>query len=140
MRTDRMVPEPPRKVTGPLTAAVALALICLAVGVVGFLRLRGGPAGFPTAPGTYEADGWRYTYVVEGKGTRSERRIGTLFRDGKQVTGDVGDTQETPLGRFALFPAGAYDSGWVNTRTYDRPVFDSSGDLLPGVRRLLRVR
>jgi len=120
--------------------AVTLAVVCLALALVGFLRLRGGPAGFPTAPGEYEKNGWGYTYAITGKGTRSERRVGTLFRGGKQVAGDVGDTQETPLGRFALFPAGTYDSGWINTRTYDRPVFDSSGNLLPEVRRLLRVR
>ncbi len=95
---------------------------------------RGLPCDYPTKPGTYRKDGWEYTYTITGKGTRSETREGVLKKDGKQVGGGKGEIIETPLGRLQYFQD-RYNSGWLNTLTYDMPVFP--GDAEKGAKKYL---
>ena len=99
-------------------------------------RVLHSPAGFPTKPGSYALDGWRYQYTVTAPWTRSERRTGRLYEGGAEITGSLGEIRETPLGRFAFFGRNGqrYNAGWLNTMTYDRPVFDPDGRVLPDVQ------
>jgi hypothetical protein len=89
---------------------------------------RSSKVGFPTEPGIYESQAWRYQYSIELSGTRSERRVGELFENGMRLEDAPGQILETPLGRFAFF-AFPYNQGWLNTLTYDRPVFTEDGRL-----------
>ncbi len=95
--------------------------------------LREAPEGacnFPTKAGTYGRLGWQYAYSVVAAGSRSETRLGTLKHNGKEVTGEKGKVIETPLGRFKYFNGDRYNSGWLNTLTYNQPVnFDMTGNL-----------
>jgi len=91
---------------------------------------------YPTTPGSYRLGEWQYTYEVRSEGTRSERRVGTLLRRGAVVRGSSGDVKETPFGRFVYFDT-MWESGWLNTRTYDRRVFDDDGEPLEEVREFL---
>jgi len=97
-----------------------------------------GSAGYPTSPGTYQSGAWKYVYVTQLKRTRSETRIGKLYQNGTLVAGKIGQTRSTPVGVFALFPSTGYNQGWLNTRTYDRPVFGPDGKLLPEVKSIFR--
>jgi hypothetical protein len=94
-------------------------------------------AAFPTKPGVYKHKGWRYEYTVENSGTRSEKRVGRLFLGGEEVKGAPGEILEEHLGRFVWFGVNGYNRGWLNTLTYDRPVFDNAGSLTPAARALL---
>ena len=67
------------------------------------------PCDYPTRPGTYKSGEWEYKYTIQDKGTRSERRIGKLERNGKEVAGKRGQVLDTPLGRFLYFGKGG---GW----------------------------
>jgi hypothetical protein len=87
----------------------------------------------PTQPGTYVMGEWTYTYAIRHKGSQSERRSGTLSRKGAIVAGEVGDVIDTSLGRFVWLDD-AYDSGWLKTATYDKPLFDAKGRLVPDVK------
>ena len=87
---------------------------------------KGKPCDFPTKPGKYEAGGWQYTYEIQAPKTRSEKRIGTLKKGGKEVAGKMGDVMETPLGKFKYYDT-MYNKGWLNTLTYDKPVFPEDG-------------
>lgn len=91
------------------------------------------PAAFPTRPGTHTAGEWRYEYTVSAPGTRSERRCGRLFESGVEIVGKLGEVRETPLGQFAYFGPEdrRYNAGWLNTLTYDKPVFGVDGRILP---------
>lgn len=84
------------------------------------------PCDFPTKLGTYRAEEWEYTYEILAPGTRSETRIGTLKQGGKEVQGKKGDVKECPLGRFKYHDT-RYNRGWLNTLTYDKPVFPDEG-------------
>jgi hypothetical protein len=81
-------------------------------------------AAFPTKPGEYRHKGWRYVYEVEAPGTRSERRTGRLFLEGREIIGFAGEILEEYLGKFVYFGTSGYNRGWLNTLTYDRPVFE----------------
>jgi hypothetical protein len=94
-------------------------------------------AAFPTKPGVYRHKGWRYDYTVEERGTRSERRVGRLFLDEREVTGARGELLEEFLGRFVYFGTSGYNRNWLNTLTYDRPVFDGAGSLTPAAREAI---
>jgi serpin B len=82
---------------------------------------------FPTRPGTYEAGEWEYTYAIESPGSRSETRIGALKQAGKAVAGKKDEVLDTPLGRFKFHDA-RYNKGWLNTLTFDTPVFKEDTD------------
>ena len=97
-------------------------------------------AAYPTKPGVYRHKGWRYEYAVEAVGTRSERRIGRLFLEEREVTGTPGELLEEFLGRFVYFGGTGYNRGWLNTLTYERPVFDDAGSLTPAAKKLSRRR
>jgi hypothetical protein len=94
-------------------------------------------AAYPTKPAVYRHKGWRYEYAVEAAGTKSERRMGRLFLDEREVTGSPGELLEEFLGRFVYFGSSGYNRGWLNTLTYDRPVFDDAGLLTPAAREAL---
>ncbi len=91
------------------------------------------PAAFPTKPGTYVRGALRYEYTVLAAGSRSERRRGRLFEGDQEIVGRPGEIRDTALGRFAYFgdAPGAYRAGWLNTLTYDKPVFGANGGILP---------
>jgi hypothetical protein len=81
---------------------------------------------YPTKPGVYETNGWKYEYAIHLKGSRSESRTGRLFFNGREITASHGAVTNTPLGRFR-FHQWAYERGWLNTLTRDYPVFDEAG-------------
>lgn len=122
------------------------ALIVVPIAVLGLIAwprlVAHRPAAFPTKPGSYTLGKWRYDYTVTLRGTRSECRSGCLYEGGAAITGAPGEIRETPLGRFVYFgsndpPAGGppyYNSGWLNTITYDRPVFGPDGQVLREVQ------
>jgi len=118
-----------------LIIALAIAGLVLMLLVAGYVNKRKA-GGHPTSPGTYQSGEWKYVYVVQLEGTRSETRIGSLYQNGALVTGTVGETRRTPVGVFALFPSTGYNQGWLNTRTYDRRVFGPDGKLLPELKGL----
>ena len=89
---------------------------------------RSPKASFPTKPGIYESQAWRYQYSIKSFGTWSEGRIGELFEKGIPLGGAPVEVLETPLGRFAFF-ALSYNRDWLNTLKYDRPVFTEDGTL-----------
>jgi len=89
------------------------------------------PCDFPTQPGTYKSGEWEYVYEIGNPGTQSERRTGRLLRNGVEVTGKPGEVQDTPLGQFLYFGKRPYNIGWLNTVTYDQPVFGREGRVLP---------
>lgn len=88
---------------------------------------------FPTEPGQHSLGDWIYQYDVLGRGTRSERRIGVLALEGFVEEGTHGEIRTTPLGTF-LYLEGWWNSGWLNTLTYDRPVFGVAGELTAEAR------
>lgn len=90
-------------------------------------------ASFPTKAGTYESGPWKYIYHITSKGSRSERRHGQLFQKGLPVPGTLGDVRDNPLGRFVYFgdKPQNYSRGWLNTLSYDKPVFDKAGKVIP---------
>ena len=104
-----------------LTTLLALLVLTLAAAARPD-EPKGKPCDFPTKPGTYKAEGWEYTYTITAKGTRSEKRVGVLKKDGKEVAGKEGEEMETLLGKFKFY-ATMYNKGWLNTLTYDKPVF-----------------
>jgi hypothetical protein len=83
---------------------------------------------YPTKPGVYETNGWKYEYIVAAKGSRSESRTGRLYCAGREITASHGTVTNTPLGRFR-FHQRSYNHGWLNTLTYDYPVFDEHGSI-----------
>lgn len=116
-----------------LLASYALFLALTALG----LRAGSPPAAsFPTRPGIYAGDVWRYDYSVTAPSTRSERRIGRLFWKGDEMTGAIGEVRTTSLGQFAYFGRDpkAYNRGCLNTLAYDRPVFGPGGQVLPTIQ------
>ena len=95
-------------------------------------------AAYPTKSGVYRHKGWRYVYEVEAPGTRSERRIGRLFLEDREISGFAGEILEEYLGRFVYFGTSGYNRGWLNTLTYDRPVFEGDSITVTStVKRLL---
>ncbi|MFO0839484.1 MAG: hypothetical protein U1D55_13290 [Phycisphaerae bacterium] len=116
--------------------AAVVCLLCVGGAYLSWRVVRpAGAVAFPSRSGSYSFGAWRYDYLVTATGTRSERRIGRLFERGRELAGSPGDVRDTPLGRFAYFGVGdtRYNIGWLNTLTYDMPVFDSDGRLLPEV-------
>jgi hypothetical protein len=83
---------------------------------------------FPSEPGQHQLGDWIYQYEVIARGTRSEQRIGVLAFEGIAVAGSVGEIKTTPLGEF-LYLDRWRDQGWLNTCSFDRPVFDKAGTL-----------
>jgi hypothetical protein len=130
---------------GFMLRALFLSIIVTATAVAQRVeqpRVRGTyhAAAFPTKPGVYRHKGWRYEYVVEDRGTRSERRIGRLFLEEREIIGQAGELLEEFLGRFVYFGASGYNRGWLNTLTQDRPVFDADGSLTAAARQTLPQR
>jgi len=99
-------------------------------------------AGYPTKPGTYSVDcddgKWIYKYVIAHRGTRSEKRRGRISINGKTVAGRHGDVRYTPFGKLLYLDLPFY-SGWLNTLTYDSPVFDKKGELLPELKETVEM-
>lgn len=101
------------------------------------VRSSAGAASFPTKQGVYIHKQWKYEYIIEKPGTRSEKRIGKLFLEGKEIKGDVGELLQENFGHFIYFGAAGYNQGWLNTLTYDRPVFSDDGGVSEAARPLL---
>ena len=104
-------------------------LLILGLLLVGMpLQSHASEVKHPTAAGDYENKNWKYSYKVESKGTKSERRIGMLFFEGKPVVGKIGEVRKTPWGNFIYFGKNnRWNQGWLNTLTYDQPVFGKDG-------------
>jgi len=94
-------------------------------------------ASFPTKPGEYIHKQWKYIYIIENEGTRSEKRIGKLYLEGKEVKGDQGELLQEHLGIFVYFGEIGFNQGWLNTLTYNQPVFDKNGEITADVRAML---
>jgi hypothetical protein len=94
---------------------------------------------FPVRAGKYAHKGWEYVYEVELKGTRSEKRIGRLFLNGKEIKGKIGELNQEPIGIFIYFGESGYNQGWLNTLTYDEAVFAEDGSPTPEVTSLLQA-
>ena len=97
------------------------------------------PVVFPTKAGEYSHKGWRYVYEIQHQGTRSERRIGRLFLNGKEVKGEIGELNQDPIGFFLYFGEHGYNQGWLNTLTYDHEVFGKDGGPTKQASDLLRA-
>jgi len=89
---------------------------------------------FPTRPGIYEQ--WEWKYVLHGDpSSNSQSSVvgGQLYRSGVEVVAEIGQVMDTPLGKFAYFgrekEADHYNWGWLNTCTYNDPVFDANGEV-----------
>jgi hypothetical protein len=92
---------------------------------------------FPTNPGEYIYKQWKYIYIIKNKGTRSEQRIGKLFLDGKEVKREKGELLQEYLGFFMYFGDIGFNQGWLNTMTYDTPVFvDDKFELTPDTKKI----
>jgi len=90
------------------------------------------PCDFPTRPGTHEHGSWKY--ILDGDPASTCESLvlnGRLFRDDKEIVGAIGDVIDTPLGTFAYFGTrhqlSHWNCGWLNTCTYNDPVFDAEG-------------
>jgi hypothetical protein len=72
-------------------------------------------------------------YVISAKGSKSERRQGTLAYDNKPVAGAAEyDRIRTPWGVMQHFGNGRdWNSGWLLKQTYDEPINAKKGRLLP---------
>lgn len=83
----------------------------------------------------YESGKWTYAYVICAKGTKSERRLGELSYDGKPIPGAAEfDRIKTPWGVMQYFgelSRQAWNSGWLLKATYDTPIDEKKGRLLP---------
>jgi hypothetical protein len=97
------------------------------------------PVTFPAKAGKYTHKGWEYVYEVELKGTRSEKRIGRLFLNGKEIKGKIGELNQEPIGIFIYFGESGYNKGWLNTLTYDEAVFAEDGSPTSKVTSLLQA-
>ena len=82
---------------------------------------------------------WEYVYEIQSKGTRSEKRIGRLYQNGKEVKGEIGDLCQKPIGIFVYFGESGYNRGWLNTMTRDQKVFTKKTVLTPKVVELLKA-
>jgi hypothetical protein len=101
------------------------------------MRAHPNAASFPTKQGTYIHKQWKYVYEIKNEGTRSEVRIGRLFLEGKLIEGEPGELLQELFGHFIYFGDKGWNQGWLNTLTYNRPVFDSNGHLTEKARALL---
>lgn len=97
------------------------------------------PVTFPAKAGKFTHKGWEYVYEVELKGTRSEKRIGRLFLNGKEIKGKIGELNQEPIGILIYFGESGYNQGWLNTLTYDEAVFAEDGSPTPKVTSLLQA-
>ncbi|MDL5047548.1 hypothetical protein QQ054_16150 [Oscillatoria amoena NRMC-F 0135] len=75
------------------------------------VRSSAGAASFPTKQGVYIHKQWKYEYIIEKPGTRSEKRIGKLFLEGKEIKGDVGELTSGEFWSFYIFWGGGIQSG-----------------------------
>jgi hypothetical protein len=117
---------------------LVIFLICgLSASAEQVIRSKPNAAGFPTKPGEYIHKQWKYVYEIQNPGTRSEVRIGRLLLEGKPVVGKPGELLEELFGRFIQFGDRGWNRGWLNTLTYDRPVFDKDGNPTDEARHLL---
>lgn len=91
---------------------------------------------YPTQPGSYTVGEWQYSYEIQLKGSRSEKRVGMLYHKGVAVEGAYGDVKETPFGKFMYYNSG-WNSGWLNTTTYDRRVFSEDGSFTKEVQEMI---
>jgi hypothetical protein len=114
-------------------------ILLISAFAVSFGASLAGELAFPTQAGEYSHKGWKYTYEVSLKGTRSERRIGRLYLNGKEVKGQIGELHQEPIGTFIYFGDEGYNQGWLNTMTYDASVFADDGAPTPEVTKLLKV-
>ena len=133
-------PDPRRSVR--MTKILHLLLVFLAFS----LQAIAEPVAFPTKAGEYSYKGWKYVYEIQHQGTRSERRIGRLFLNGKEVKGEIGELNQEPIGFFLYFGEHGYNQGWLNTLTYDHEVFGKDGvptqqasDLLRAARKKMKT-
>jgi hypothetical protein len=86
--------------------------------------------------GAYESGKWKYDYTIGAKGSRSERRSGALTFDGKPIAGAAAsDRIKTPWGVMQYFgdPVAdrGWNSGWLLKQTYDQPLDEKKGRMLP---------
>ena len=100
---------------------------------------RAAPVTFPAKAGEYTSKGWKYVYEVKLKGTRSEKRIGRLFLNGKEIKGKISELHQEPIGIFIYFGESGYNQGWLNTLTYDKSVFAEDGSPTAEVLSLLQA-
>lgn len=97
------------------------------------------PVPFPTKPGSYSHQEWKYTYQILHPGTRSEQRIGTLFFQGKQVKGGIiGELLDEPIGKLCDFGETGFNRGWLNTLTGDRAIIDKDGNPTAACAKAIR--
>ena len=99
------------------------------------------PVAFPAKSGESSHKGWKYIYEIKFKGSRSEKRIGRLFLNGKEIKGKIGELSQESIGTFIYFGEFGYNRGWLNTLTYDEAVFAKDGSPTPEVvSRLQAIR
>jgi hypothetical protein len=121
-----------------MKALLAIFLISgLSISAEEVIRSQPNVAGFPTKPGEYIHKQWKYVYEIQNPGTRSEVRIGRLTLEGKPLVGEPGELLEELFGRFIYFSDRGWNRGWLNTLTYDRPVFDKDGNPTDEARQIL---
>lgn len=77
--------------------------LSIAVSLLSCVICGAEPVTFPAKAGKYAHKGWEYVYEVELKGTRSEKRIGRLFLNGKEIKGKIGELNQEPIGIFIHF-------------------------------------
>ena len=92
----------------------------------GFIAIRSNEGPNEHASGT-----WRYVLEIRAKGTKSETRVGLLFKEDKPVVAaKMGESITTPWGPMRWFGPPPhpirirlpYEFGWLARGTYDRPL------------------
>jgi len=114
-------------------------ILLLLISLVLCSRGSAEPVTFPTKAGEYSEKGWKYVYEIQHQGTRSERRTGRLFLNGKEVKGEIGELKQEPIGSFINFGEHGYNQGWLNTLTYDGKVFEKDGTASEQAKQLLHA-
>ena len=65
---------------------------------------------------------WKYWVEITNPESKSETRVGKLYRDGNEITGNKdAETVKTPWGLGRWCAVSQYEQGWLFVRTYDRP-------------------
>lgn len=64
-----------------------------------------------------------------------------MYYRGELFKGKVGDLVDEPIGRFAYFGENnSWNQGWLNTRTYDKPVFGPASNLTSEMEKFFEKR
>ena len=127
-------PHSPAMIPSLLCAMAILAAGCSGKPAVvdpsptepGFLAIQSNEG-----PNEHAAGTWRYVLEVRAKGTKSETRVGLLFKEDKPVVAaKMGESITTPWGPMRWFGPPPhpirirlpYEFGWLARGTYDRPL------------------